>query len=119
MPKPKKTQAIQKKKIKHLQSRLRTAIKKIRKLTRMNRALQHIKSPPRAFKYLRPRIVKIIELKTFHRFSNRPLEIRLKSHPHPLTLNPRNPPPLHHVSNTRFQTRIKSQPVPRSPNHQN
>ncbi|OBT77250.1 hypothetical protein VF21_04058 [Pseudogymnoascus sp. 05NY08] len=112
MSKPKKAPAIQKKKIKHLQARLRTAIKKIRKLKRMNRALQHIKSPPRTFKYLRPRIVKTIELKTFHRFSNRPLEIRFKSHPRPLTLNPRNPPPLHHVSNTRFQTRIKSRPRP-------
>jgi hypothetical protein len=111
MPKPKKTHAIQNKKIKQLKARLRTAIKKIRKLKRRNLALQRIRPPPRTFKY-RPRIIRILDVETVHRFSRRPLEIRLKSQPRPLTLNLQNPPPPRDISNTNFQIRLKSRPPP-------
>ncbi|OBT55157.1 hypothetical protein VE04_05198 [Pseudogymnoascus sp. 24MN13] len=46
MSKPKKTQEIQKKKIKQLKARLRKAIIRIRKLKRRNCALQRIRPPP-------------------------------------------------------------------------
>ncbi|KFY89385.1 hypothetical protein V500_05733 [Pseudogymnoascus sp. VKM F-4518 (FW-2643)] len=111
MSKPKKNETIQKTKIKQLKTRLRSAVKEIHKLKQWNRALQRIKSPPRAFKY-RPRIVKILEVKTFHRFPDHPVKLHLKPPPRPLTFNPRNPKPLHHVFQTHFQIRLKSRPRP-------
>ncbi|OBT70076.1 hypothetical protein VE03_00615 [Pseudogymnoascus sp. 23342-1-I1] len=112
MPKPRKTSPIaQNKKIKQLQTHLRSAMKRIHKLERRNLSLERMISPPRTFKY-HSQIVRILEVKTFHRFSDKLLEFCLKPPILSLIFNPRNPKPLDHFSNIDFQVRLKSRPRP-------
>ncbi|KFY38417.1 hypothetical protein V494_04366 [Pseudogymnoascus sp. VKM F-4513 (FW-928)] len=104
--------AIQKQKIKQLKSRLRTAQKTILKLKKRNRALMKIKSPPRTFKYRR-RLVRIMELKTFHRFRKHPINLRFKSETRSQVFNPRDRRCLNrHFYSRRFEIRLKSRPRP-------